>query len=344
MAKKKKKSKSPSTVKSFPKKERRKIARLRRRELKTIRREEQQKIDALMKSYNQTPSRYNLSLDEQIARMEKIVKKNNESKPQVKPTAESNKLEVDFIDDIELQEYEDEIVRQLFKEQANIKRQITRRENKAANEYAEIWQPDEVKRAEELNEALETATVLQKNFKHGNGKYTQFLEPLMDKLKELGYDYDFDNADGKNFYYKNVRFNELPDDPDVNFYVRKILELDFSSMDNYHKMLSENAASAYITNVFGTGKSAGVDDASNWIALSQYMSSSAAWAIAKKNAPDSDQVKENWVELYSIGNRAFRENVFDTFIAEVIGNPDGNTVETARDTIEDAITDALKGD
>lgn len=344
MAKKKKKSKSPSTVKSFPKKERRKIARLRRRELRTIKREEQQQIDTLIKSYNKNPSRYNLSLDEQIARMESIVKKSKQPTQQVKQPVESNKLEVDFIDDIELQEYEDEIVRQLFKEQANIKRQITRRENKAAKEYAEAWQPDEVRRAEELNEALDTATVLQKGFKHGNGKYTQFLEPLMDKLKQLGYEYDFDDSEGKNFYYKNVRFNELPDDPDVNFYVRKILELDFSSLDNYHKMLSENAASAYIANVFGSKKSPGVEDATNWVALSQYMNSSAAWAIAKKNAPDSDQIKDNWIELYSIGNRAFKENVFDTFIAEVIDNPDGNTVETARDTIEDAITNALKGD
>ena len=286
MAKKKKKSKSPSQIKSFPKKERRKLARQKRRETRAIQR--------------------------------------------------AKKAPFDFIDDIELQEYEDEVVRNLFKQQANIKRQITRKENKAAKEYAEAWKPEEEKRAEELNEALDIASELQKNFKHGNGKYAQYLEPLMQRLKELGYDYDEQLDEGKNFLYKNVRFDKLPDDDRVKQLVDKILSLNYSSYENYQNMLTENAAMAYASNI----GSLTPEQAQNFAALADIMNTSAAWAIAKKNAPDSEQTKANWVQLYSIADLAYKNGKIEEFTREIINNPDYNTVDTA----EKFITEALKGD
>ena len=243
-----------------------------------------------------------------------------------------NKPEMDFIDDIELQEYEDEVVRQLFKKQTNIKRQITRRENKAAKEFSQ----KSFNRAEELNKALDIATDLQKNFKHGNGKYAQYLEPLMKRLKELGYDYELDNYNGnKNMLYKSVRFEELPDDQRVNDLVNKILSLNFSSYENYQNMLTENSAMSYVSNV---QNSMTQDAAQNMAALEDVMNSSAAWAIAKKNAPDSEQTKANWVQLYSLADLAYKGGLLDKFIQEVISNPDFNTVET----VETIITDALR--
>lgn len=278
------KKKSKSSVKSFPKKERRKLARIKRREARATQRQ---------------------------------------------------KYIFDFIDDIEIQEYEDEVVRNLFKEQANQKRQITRQENKAAKAYAESWKPEEARKADELNEALNIATDLQKNFKNGNGKYAQYLEPLIQRLDELGYKYDEQMDEGKNFLYKNVRFEELPDDQRVNDLVKKILDLNFSSYENYQEMLIENAVDAY--NTMGDRY---LNDTQNIAFLLDVMQTSAAWDIAKRNAPNSDQVKTNWTKLYSYADEAQKQGILSDFKEEVMSHPDNYTVEE----VEKWLTDALKGD
>lgn len=192
-----------------------------------------------------------------------------------------------------------------------------------------------IARAEQLNKALDTATRLQKHFKYGNGKYSMYLEPLMKRLKELGYDYDLNGFDGNlNMLYKYVRFDKLPDDTKVQKYVDKILALNWSSPENYKKMLDRNSKQAYLTNINSAGNKINPQFVSE---LEELMNSSAAWKIAKKDAPDSDQVKANWVALYNVVEQAFKNNLLDQ-IRQAFFNADA----TSLDDIENTIFEALK--
>jgi len=227
------------------------------------------------------------------------------------------------VEAIYAQERQDELEDKYAAEQI---RDLARRDEAEVELFPES-SPSEIKAAR-LNEALDIATELQKDFKYGNGKYTQYLEPLLKRLDELGYDYDLKQFEGKNFLYQNVRFKELPDDARVNQLVDKILSLNYSSYENYQNMLEENAQAAGITGV------------ENFAVLASVMESSAAWQIAKKNAPDSEQIKTNWVRLYDIAEEAYTEGLLDLFITEVIAHPDDYTLDKA----EELITNALKGD
>ena len=227
------------------------------------------------------------------------------------------------VEEIYAQEKQDELEDKYAAKQI---RDLAKRD-KAEVELFPESSPSEIKAAQ-LNEALDIATELQKDFKYGNGKYTQYLEPLMDVLDELGYDYDLKQFEGKNFLYQNVRFTELPDDPRVNQLVDKILGLQWSSYENYQDMLEENA------------QAAGIDSVENFAVLANVMESSAAWAIAKRDAPNSDQIKTNWVELYDKAEEAYTEGLLNKFIDEVLGHPDNFTLTK----VDEWLTDALKGD
>ena len=227
------------------------------------------------------------------------------------------------VEEIYAQEKQDELEDKYAAKQI---RDLAKRD-KAEVELFPESSPSEIKAAQ-LNEALDIATELQKDFKYGNGKYTQYLEPLMGVLDELGYDYDLKKFEGKNFLYQNVRFKELPNDPRVNQLVDKILGLQWSSYENYQDMLEENAQAAGISNV------------ENFAVLANVMESSAAWAIAKRDAPNSDQIKTNWVELYDKAEEAYTEGLLNKFIEEVLGHPDNFTLTK----VDEWLTDALKGD
>lgn len=222
------------------------------------------------------------------------------------------------------------------KKAANLKRAITRRENQDIKRYLQA----EEDRAEELNQALDTAARLQSGFKFGNGYYTQYLEPLMRRLKELGYDYDYNpNDDGnKNLMYKEVRFDRLPNDEEVNKYVKKILELEFSSDENYKQMKLNNTLAANHTLVIDNDL-----DKSHMNELIVMMKNSAAWAIASRTAASSDQRKENWIKMYTKFSEAY-DNGLKSMVEDIIKHPDDYTIDTLETTITSAIREQNEKD
>lgn len=195
--------------------------------------------------------------------------------------------------------------------------------------------------ADKLNEALNVASEIQKNFPHGNGEYAKYLEPLMKHL--TGYMTDEDNeyytiygdVENKNKLYENVRFNELPaDDMKVQQYVEKILELDWSSYENYADRYYDIQHNIYTSNITNE-KFEDVVDTRYIETLESLMNTSAAWHIATRNAPDSEQAQSNWVDLYNAASIAQRNGNEDV-IRQLIRN------EVDLDTIERTIYGALK--
>lgn len=196
--------------------------------------------------------------------------------------------------------------------------------------------------ANKLNEALDIASEIQKNFPHGNGEYAKYLEPLMKYL--TGYGTDEDNEyftvyqdRNKNFLYEDVRFNELPsEDEKVQQYVDKILDLDWSSYENYADKFLEIKNSIYESNIASDEDVEWtIDDYDMVNVLEDIMNTSAAWHIASRNAPDSDQVKSNWVELFNIASDAQKWGLGDN-IRQLIRN------EVSLEEIDKQIYKAIK--
>ncbi len=236
-------------------------------------------------------------------------------------------------------DYEALQIAELKKRQAVEKRRETLREKKEV----ELFLESEEDRAEDLNNALDTATRLQSNFSLGNGKYASYLEIIVERLKELGYPVPTYDTKDLNHMYANVRFDRLPNDPDINQAIEQIMKLDFSSEENYHSMKVSSATAAFKTLVDDNNLVDYNDDLSKarMNELLLLMESSAAWEIAKRNAPDSEQIKANWVDLYTKFDEALSNGLKDV-VLEILNNPDSHTVKTALDTVEEEITNALK--
>ena len=208
----------------------------------------------------------------------------------------------------------------------------------ALERYSESEGYDEIELARKLNDALDIASDIQKNFPHGNGEYAKYLEPLMKAL--VGSDIDvvnpyYDLADyrgNKNFLYEYVRFEYLPvDNPKVLQYVQKILDLDWSSYENYADRYLEIKENIYDSN---TSEITDIDIDMVSI-LEGIMNTSAAWHIAQRGANDSEQVKSNWVELFNIASDAYKWGLGDK-VRQLIRN------EVSLDEIDRQIYAAIK--
>ena len=203
--------------------------------------------------------------------------------------------------------------------------------------YGGLYTHQNIELANKLNDALNIASELQKNFPHGNGKYAAYLEPLMKHLTD--YKDDSDNEyftvyqdRNKNFLYEDVRFHALPyDDPKVRQFVDKILELDWSSYENYADKYQDIRQSIYESNVFGDGD---IDEdlkdyeMNMFMELENIMNSSASWHIASLPGLESDQVKARWSQLYNIGKDAVQFGVKDLFRRMVRNEDTLENIET----------------
>lgn len=192
-----------------------------------------------------------------------------------------------------------------------------------------------------LNEALEYASSIY----GGNSEYTKYLIPLMRQL--MGDDEYIPEAGDKTTYFtisrdytgnpnelfKYVHFKTIPGDTS---YVDAMLDLDWSSPENYYSHLADINAQKYASNLADSDIEPQVIDMLEYI-----MNTSAAWKIAKRNAQDSEQVKDNWLALFNTAQDAQNAgtDVMNKFVQMVMNEDDLNSIIQ---TIDSTIYSALK--
>lgn len=172
----------------------------------------------------------------------------------------------------------------------------------------------ELSQAEKLNAAMTYASD-----KFGNrNDYSKYLLPLIGEMTDEDFmrtlmtnpksaigDYkDFkidDDFDGNlNNLFKYIHFKNIP--PEVSdSYIENIIGLEWSTPEAYNNHVQEINDKIYASNLKGEGIEI---NSTYYVLLESIMQSSAAWNIAKRNAYDSDQVKSNWLTLYSAGMEA----------------------------------------
>lgn len=209
------------------------------------------------------------------------------------------------------------------------------------------------------NQTVENATKLNKALDYASDKfgnrndYSKYLIPLLKNLdpkfdmkKPKPGDYNgfkiSDDYDGNpNNLFKYTDFETIPtDDPTVEAYMQQILDLDWSSPENYEKHMADINKSIYESNVASLGVAPG---SQFFMILETVMQSSSAWRIAARNADDSDQVKANWELLYTTGATALSEkdtSIYDTFVQMVFN---GDDLDNIVDKIDEMIYKAVKG-
>jgi hypothetical protein len=223
----------------------------------------------------------------------------------------------------------EEILDEFYSEQQKqFDEALAEREARQA-EYQAKRQP-----AVKLNEALEYASSLY----GGNSEYTKFIIPLMRQL--MGDDYLPEAGDNTTYFtiskdytgnpnelFRYVNFKTIPRGTE---YVDKILELDWSSPENYFSHLADINAQRYESNLTDSGFTPQVIDL-----LEHIMNTSAAWRIAKRNAQDSDQVKSNWLTLFSTAQDAQEagSDVMNKFVQMVMNEEDLGIIMQTIDTM-----------
>jgi len=213
----------------------------------------------------------------------------------------------------------------------------------------------ELSQAEKLNAAMEYASD-----KFGNrNDYSKYLFPLIGEMtdedfmktlmtdpkstigdyKDFTIDVDFDG--NLNNLFKYIHFKNIP--PEVSdSYIENIIGLEWSTPEAYNNHVQEINSKIYESNLAGQGLDI---TAPYYMMLESVMQSSAAWHIAQRNAPDSDQVKKNWLDLYSAGMEASdlsnsNPEIWDKFVQMIENETDMNTIINE---VDKAITAAMKG-
>lgn len=253
------------------------------------------------------------------------------------------------ISDEELEYYEQQQIANLKKAQANLKRAITRAENKNIKEYlANTYTlTDEQENAIDINAALDYAESVHGGF----SEYGQLLKSLMKNLlNDDSYQPGKDPSKDDNEYFKidpqytgktaelfkYVTFKKVPDAYLQD--IEAIEELPWSSEENYQERLAEINEKIYTANI----NELDIDIAPAMIdRLFTIMQSSAAWHIASKWTSDSDQVQANWEALYRAGDMAFNTDskIFDAFVQMVRNEAELDDILTY---VDDEIYKALK--
>ena len=253
------------------------------------------------------------------------------------------------ISDKEIDEYDQQQIANLKKAQANLKRAITRAENKNIKEYlANTYTlTDEQENAIDINTALDYAESVHGGF----NEYGQLLKSLMKNLlNDDSYQPGKDPSKDDNEYFKidpnytgktaelfkYVTFKKIPDTYLQD--IEAIEELPWSSEENYQERLDEINKKIYTANVneFDIDIDPGMIDR-----LFSIMQSSAAWHIASKWTNDSEQAQAAWESLYRAGDMAFRTDadLFDAFVQMVRNEAELNDILTY---VDDEVYKALK--
>lgn len=213
----------------------------------------------------------------------------------------------------------------------------------------------ELSQAEKLNAAMAYASD-----KFGNrNDYSKYLLPLIGEMtnedfmrnlmtnpksavgdyKDFTIDDDFDG--NLNNLFKYIHFKDIPPEASDS-YIENIINLEWSTPEAYNNHVQEINDKIYASNLKGEGIEI---NSTYYMLLESIMQSSAAWNIAKRNAYDSDQVKSNWLTLYSAGMEASdmsntNPSILDKF-NQMVMNEESLDVIIA--TIDNAIAAALKG-
>lgn len=249
---------------------------------------------------------------------------------------QKNKAIVDeerFYEEAEEAQINDFLTREKARE--DFEEQLALKEQRQQDYYAKR------RPAVELNEALQYASSIY----GGNSEYTKYLIPLMRQL--MGDDEYIPEAGDKTTYFtisrdytgnpnelfKYVHFKTIPGDTS---YVDAMLDLDWSSPENYYSHLADINAQKYASNLADSDIEPQVIDMLEYI-----MNTSAAWRIAKRNAQDSEQVKDNWLALFNTAQDAQNAgtDVMNKFVQMVMNEDDLNLIIQ---TIDSTIYSALK--
>lgn len=197
----------------------------------------------------------------------------------------------------------------------------------------------------------ERAKILNSELNHissvlpgGSAKIANQLDPILMKLSgkttiRKGEDNDYFSVDNSydgnvNNLIHHVTFKKIPEDSEVQKYVKNINKDPHATPASYAKFVDDWHSKAYKTltrrlnmkkpnpektPVYYDSTGERLSSLKNVEMLEQIMNSSAAWHIAKRSAYDSDQTLERWHELYEAVESAFNANetLFDWVFTQI---------------------------
>lgn len=177
--------------------------------------------------------------------------------------------------------------------------------------YKEI-RPEEKKLTKRMNKALQEAEGLYpENVK--THEYTGQLQSLVQELKDKpelaksGEETEFYsisdeyNPKKEEELYKDIEFSSIPVTPETMAIVSATEQKVRDERLRIERLKEDISNKTYNKNV----KNIQNLDLATMYTLENIMNSSAAWNVCKKNADDSDQVKQNWEELYRYTRLAY---------------------------------------
>ena len=166
------------------------------------------------------------------------------------------------------------------------------------------------------------------------------VKNLSGKLPEPGLENEFfkidDNFDPSKIYElsKHIKFKKM--DPET---AKIILQNPFTNDAAYEVLQKDIHHRSYITNIKNY-KDLSKISPETAADLESIMNSSAAWQIAKRNAHDSDQTKENWSKLFSKLDNEYEDNDLDELVT-MIENEESLTSIISR--ADEMLTSYMKG-
>lgn len=133
---------------------------------------------------------------------------------------------------------------------------------------------------------------------------------------------------------KHIKFKKM--DPKT---ARIILQNPFTNEAAYEKFQEDAKHRGYLSNVQANPDLSNISEAT-LVELEAIMNSSAAWHIAKRNAHDSEQTKENWTKLYNKLDEEYEDDDLDELVT-MIENEESLTSIIKR--ADEMLTSYMKG-
>ena len=185
--------------------------------------------------------------------------------------------------------------------------------------------------------------------KAGSSDIAMYLDPILRKLSgkdiisanENNQYFSVDSSyDGDvNKLFQHVTFKKIPDDmTDVTSYFDQIESVKGTHLSpgSYEQFSKDWHSKSYNTLAQNL-------TLSNYEILEEIMNSSPAWSIAKRNAMDSEQVLDRWLELYEVMNHAQQTDtgIFDWAVQQIENGKHG--LDWLINAIDDEISLMLAG-
>ena len=203
--------------------------------------------------------------------------------------------------------------------------------------------------AEEVNAALDYASLNREYLQEYALAITPILKQLVGSISYMPkagdvnefFEIDKDYSGDLRQLFAHVKFKDLPKTNTTQQFIENILEQPWSTPEALEEYEQEWRNKSYLTNL----KDERLADISLEMKenLENIMNTSAAWELAKKGAPNSEQVQANWIDIYHQLDRTRTlsdKSLFDEVVRRIT-NSDGTT-NSLTSYVDEAIIKLMK--